>query len=274
MPGRLLGELWRGRGRRMSDLSKRPADLALDRLGGIKNAVGLPIRELRGLLEAAFRDRGQRTDRPRAPDSPVREAGLAITAAPRSEISQAIASCRNAYWALAAFGGLSNVLMLTGSFFMLQVYDRVLPSRSVPTLVGLAILATTLYVLQGAPDLIRGRINVRVGRHLDETLSPRVYDALVRLPLKIRGDGDGLQPLRDLDQVRSFLGSGGPSALFDLPWIPLYLGICFLFHFAIGVTALAGAVVLVALTVLTEVRMRGPTKAAAQFALARSALAS
>ena len=80
--------------------------------------------------------------------------------------------------------------------------------------------------------------------------SIRVFDALVRLPLKTRGDGDGMQPLRDLDQVRSFLSGGGPTALFDLPWMPIYLGICFLFHFWIGVTALVGALVLVGMTML------------------------
>ena len=170
--------------------------------------------------------------------------------------------------------GIINILMLTGSFFMLQVYDRVLPSQSVPTLVGLAILATTLYVLQGALELIRSRVNVRIGAHLDQSLSSRVYDALVRLPLKTRGDGDGLQPLRDLDYVRSFLSGGGPSAFFDLPWLPIYLGICFIFHFWIGVTALAGSLVLVVLALLTEFRMREPTKQAARFATTRTALAA
>ena len=74
-----------------------------------------------------------------------------------------------------------------------------------------------------------------------------------------------MQPLRDLDQVRSFLASGGPTALFDLPWMPIYLGICFLFHFWIGVTALFGALVLVAITILTETRTRGPAKAYCRF---------
>jgi PrtD family type I secretion system ABC transporter len=193
---------------------------------------------------------------------------------PRSEIAAFLASCRRIFWGLAAFSGLSNILMLTGSFFMLQVYDRVLPGRSVPTLIALMALAITLYVFQGALDLVRNRISVRVGRHLDETLGLRVFDAMVRLPLKTRGDGDGLQPLRDLDQVRSFLASGGPAALFDLPWMPLYLGICFLFHFWIGVTALAGAVVLIAITLLTETRTRGPTRAFARFAVSRNSLAA
>jgi len=193
---------------------------------------------------------------------------------PRSEISAFLKSCRRIFWALAAFSGLSNLLMLTGSFFMLQVYDRVLPGRSIPTLVALMALATALYLFQGGLDLVRGRISARVGRYFDEKLGVRVFDALVRLPLKTRGDGDGLQPLRDLDQVRSFLSGGGPTALFDLPWMPIYLGICFLFHFWIGVTALIGALTLVSITVLTETRSRGPTKASSRLAVSRSALAA
>ncbi|QPF88053.1 type I secretion system permease/ATPase [Bradyrhizobium genosp. L] len=192
----------------------------------------------------------------------------------QSEIRDFLASCRRAFWGVALFSGLSNILMLTGSFFMLQVYDRVLPSRSIPTLIALLLLATILYTFQGALDLVRTRISGRIGRYLEETLGLRVYDAVVRLPLKTRGDGDGLQPLRDSDAVRGFLTSGGPAALFDLPWMPLYLGICFYFHFWIGVTALAGACVLVLFTLLTEIRTRGPSKASANFAKARHALAA
>ena len=196
------------------------------------------------------------------------------TAVAHSTIHAALASCRGVFLWLAVLSGMINILMLTGSFFMLQVYDRVLPSQSVPTLVGLSILATALYILQGVLELIRSRVNVRIGAHLDQTLSSRVYDALVRLPLKARGDGDGLQPLRDLDYVRSFLSSGGPAAFFDLPWLPIYLGVCFLFHFWIGVTALAGSLVLVGLALMTEYRMRAPTKEAARFATTRTALAA
>ena len=162
--------------------------------------------------------------------------------------------------------------MLTGALFMLEVYDRVLPSRSVPTLVALLILAAGLYAAQGLIDAIRGRILLRVGTSLDESLSLRVYDAIVRLPLKIGGRGEGAQPIRDLDTVRGFLSGAGPSALFDLPWMPIYLAICFLFHPYIGLTALAGAIVLVTLTVVTELRTRGPTRSATQFAMARNAL--
>jgi PrtD family type I secretion system ABC transporter len=193
---------------------------------------------------------------------------------PQSEIAAFLLSCRRIFWGLAAFSALSNLLMLTGSFFMLQVYDRVLPGRSIPTLIALMVLAIVLYLLQGGLDLVRSRISVRVGRYFDERLGLRIFDALVRFPLKTRGDGDGLQPLRDLDQVRSFLSGGGPTALFDLPWMPIYLGICFLFHFWIGVTATFGALALVAITILAETRTRGPTKASSRLAVSRNALAA
>jgi len=191
----------------------------------------------------------------------------------QSEIATFLKACRRIFWGLAAFSGLSNLLMLTGSFFMLQVYDRVLPSRSVPTLLALLALAILLYAFQGGLDLIRSRIGVRIGRYFDEQLGSRVFDAVVRMPLKTRGDGDGMQPLRDLDQLRNFLAGGGPMALFDLPWIPIYLAVCFLLHFWIGVTALVGAMVLVGVTVLTEFRTQGPAKAYSRLSASRAALA-
>jgi ATP-binding cassette subfamily C protein len=169
--------------------------------------------------------------------------------------------------------GMSNVLMLTGAMFMLEIYDRVLPSRSMPTLVGLLALAAGLYAALGLLDAIRGRILVRIGGSLDEALSGRVYETLIRQPLRAGAPNDNTQPLRDLDAIRSYLSGLGPVALFDLPWIPLYLAICFVFHPLIGFTALAGAIVLIALTLLIEILMRAPTKAATEAAIQRNWLA-
>ena len=166
-----------------------------------------------------------------------------------------------------------NVLYLTGSFFMLEVYDRVLPSRSIPTLVGLIVLAGGLYMAQGVLDMIRSRILGRVGTALDEALNKRVFDTIVRLPLLVGNRNEGLQPLRDLDNVRSFLGSMGPGAFFDLPWLPFYLVICFLFHWLLGVTALVGAIILVTLTLITEFMSRQPAKDAMTLAARRNDLA-
>src|SRR6202035_3226967 len=111
-----------------------------------------------------------------------------------SELATALAACRQAFIAIAVFSGMSNLLMLTGALFMLEIYDRVLPSRSVPTLVALLILAAGLYAAQGVIDAIRARILVRVGDSLDEAMSMRVYDAVVRLPLKLGAKSEGAQP--------------------------------------------------------------------------------
>jgi ATP-binding cassette subfamily C protein len=188
-------------------------------------------------------------------------------------LRDALATCSHAFIGVALMSGLINVLYLTGSFYMLEVYDRVLPSRSVPTLIALSVLAVTLYMFQGVLDVIRSRILVRVAAALDERLSARVYDIVVQLPLRAKAQGDGLAPLRDLDQIRSFLVTTGPLALFDLPWMPIYIVICFLFHPWIGIAALIGAAILTSLTLLSEFRTRGPSRAAMGHVSSRNGLA-
>ncbi|KQO64361.1 type I secretion system permease/ATPase [Methylobacterium sp. Leaf88] len=190
-----------------------------------------------------------------------------------AELASALAQCRTAFIGVAAMSGLVNVLYLTGSFFMLEVYDRVIPSRSVPTLIGLCILAFVLYIFQGLLEALRSRILARIGAALDESLSGRVFDIVVRAPLKGAAPGDGLLPLRDLDQLRAFLGGSGPSAFFDLPWMPIYLLICFLFHPLIGVAALVGAAVLATLGLLTDRATRHPAQTATAHGLRRNGLA-
>jgi ATP-binding cassette subfamily C protein len=191
----------------------------------------------------------------------------------RSELAEALGACRSAFVTVGLMSGMSNVLMLTGAIFMLEIYDRVLPSRSVPTLVGLIILATGLYAALGLLDTIRARVLVRIGARLDEQLGGRVYESIVRLPLKIGHRSDGLQPLRDLDSVRGFMSGLGPTALFDLPWLPIYLAICYSFHPLIGLAALAGALILAIITLLTELLTRRPTQTANGFGMLRSSLA-
>lgn len=139
---------------------------------------------------------------------------------------------------------------------MLEVYDRVLPSRSVPTLLGLAAIALLLYTFQGLFDVLRNRLLGRIGAVIDRAFGPRTYRVVVEMPLAASSTGDGLQPQRDLDQIRAFLSSPGPAALFDLPWIPFYLLLCFAFHVWIGAAVLAGAILMVAITVLTDVLTR------------------
>src|SRR5256885_1256007 len=199
-----------------------------------------------------------------------------MAAAPvrRSELGEALRACRNAFIGVGIMSCVINLLYLTGSIFMLEVYDRVLPSRSVPTLVGLIVLAGGLYAAQGGLDLLRGRILGRIGTSLDEAINARVFDTVVRLPLVAGNRSEGLQPLRDLDNVRSFLGGMGPGAFFDLPWLPFYLAICFAFHVLIGVTALVGAMILVTLTILAEFMSRTPVREAMSLAARRNDLAA
>ncbi|PDT00246.1 type I secretion system permease/ATPase [Rhizobium chutanense] len=173
---------------------------------------------------------------------------------------------------LVAASFVINLLGLTSPLFMLQIYDRVLASGSVPTLVGLGSLALGLYGFQAALDILRSRILLRIGERFDRDLSDRVHRAVMRLPLIALMPSDGLQPLRDLDNVRGFLSGAGPTALFDLPWIPLYLGICFIFHFWLGMTALVGAIVLVSLTLLTNILSRKAIKEVTSQNMARNGL--
>jgi ATP-binding cassette, subfamily C, bacterial PrsD len=105
----------------------------------------------------------------------VPKGGVTALPAGASELTVALRSCRSAFAGTAGLSGLINILMLTGSFYMLEVYDRVLPSRSVPTLVGLSILAGVLFVFLGVLDLVRGRLLVRIGASLDRDLGWRVY---------------------------------------------------------------------------------------------------
>jgi PrtD family type I secretion system ABC transporter len=192
-------------------------------------------------------------------------------ASPNSELRRVLNRFRGPLAWVAFFSGIINILMLTGAIFMLEIYDRVLPSGSVPTLVGLVIMAGGLFSFQAILDIIRSRVLVRIAGSINQLLSPRVFDAIVRLPLIARDNGR--LPSRDLDQVRSFIAGGGLAALFDLPWIPVYVGVCFALHFWIGATAGAGALILLALTVGAEFLNRGPARDAAAFAAERDGLA-
>jgi PrtD family type I secretion system ABC transporter len=200
-------------------------------------------------------------------------AGGAQRRVPAGGLARFTRSFRWAFVSLAALSAVVNLLVLNGTVYMLEVYDRVLPSKSVPTLVGLSVLAFALFAAQGVLEFLRGRALAEIGASLDESYGPQVYDAVVRLPLVSRGGGDGLQPFRDLDQVRNFFGSSGPNALFDLPWMPIYLAVATLFHPWIGIMAVVSALLLTIVTLTAEILSRGPAKDAAAAAVARNSLA-
>src|SRR5215470_2224408 len=153
---------------------------------------------------------------------------------------------------VAAFSGIVNLLMLSGSLYMLQVYDRVIPSRSVGTLVGLSVFVLGVYVLQGYFDALRTRMLARIGTLFDARLQSPIYQALVALPLRGVRPVVAQQPLRDLDQVRTFLSGIGPMAFLDVPWMPIILAVLFVFHPVIGLVATLGAAAIIAVTLATE----------------------
>jgi PrtD family type I secretion system ABC transporter len=178
------------------------------------------------------------------------------SSAVRTEVADALARLRGVFLGIGLFSGVINLLALTGSVFMLQVYDRVLSSRHVGTLVALCIITVGLFAIQGALDFIRARLLVRVGRSIDRSLGGRVYDVVLALPLKTRGGSDGLTPLRDLDAIRAFMSSQGPVALLDMPWMPLFLLFVYLLHPWLGLLATVGALILIAITIMTELKTK------------------
>ena len=166
-----------------------------------------------------------------------------------------------AFVSVFIFSCVVNVLMLTGPLFMLQVYDRVLTSGSVPTLLALTAIVLVCYAYYGLLEYIRARMMVRVGRRFEENLRNRVFDVMAQLTLRRAAIGG--QPVADLATVRQYVSSSGPLAFFDMPWVPVYLFIVFMLHFWLGVAGLAAAIVIFLLAVWTEAATRVPLGKAA-----------
>ena len=174
--------------------------------------------------------------------------------ATRSILAEALARCRPPFFAIAAFSAGINILMLTAPLYMMQVYDRVLASRSFDTLMFLTILAVAAMALLALLEALRSRILTRANTFLEEALAPGVFERAVAATLL--GRTYRADALRDLATVRSFLGGPGVTALFDVPWIPIYVLVIFLIHPMIGWITVAGAGVLFGLALLNEVATR------------------
>ena len=155
--------------------------------------------------------------------------------------------------ALVTLSIFANLLTLTGSVFMLQVYDRVLTSRSIPTLVALTILMAVMYVFFVAIESLRTRIAARLADMWSAALSRRLFSAYVRQGL---ADHDRLDPLRDLELVRIFLGGAGLFVLLDMPWLPLYLALIYALHPLLGWLAILGAMAITIILIVNEMQSR------------------
>ena len=181
--------------------------------------------------------------------------------------------CAGALLGVGIFSAVVNLLGLTGSLYMLQVYDRVLPSQSVPTLVGITIVVVFLYAIYGLLDFVRLRLLVRTGNTLDRQLHEKAFAASLLLPLRAGHEGSRVQPIRDLDQIRAFVSGTGPTAFFDLPWMPFYLIIIYMLHPSLGLLATAGAALSVLLTLVAEGFARASSRRATEAAISRTAYA-
>ncbi len=167
-----------------------------------------------------------------------------------------VRASRSAVFSAALFSMFLNLLMLVPSLYMLQVYDRVLSTGSVPTLVVLTVITVFLFMVFGGLEWVRSRIMIVASTRFDTMLGPAVHDAIFARAMASAGRHASAQPLDDIDRVRQFVTGVGLFALLDVPWVPLYVGLMFLFHWWMGVAAVASIVVLAILTLWNELATR------------------
>ena len=169
--------------------------------------------------------------------------------------------------------GVVNILALTGAMYMLQIYDRALTSQSVPTLLALSFLAIGLYLFQGILDVTRSQILVRLGAKFDEKLSPLAHKVTIDMPRFGFSLAEAKERSRDVDTVRSFMSSQGPHAIFDLPWMPLYIAFIYFLHPWLGALTICGAIILATLTLITEISTRNRAQASSRAEVTRANMA-
>ena len=172
-----------------------------------------------------------------------------------TELSAALKRSRRAFIGVGIFSAVINLLMLTGPLYMLQVYDRVLLSRSMSTLVALSVLMAGLYVFMGLLEFIRSRVLVRIGLHIEEDLGQRTFEIYMKQG-QYGKDSSRARPLDDLTTVKSFLSGPAPGALFDIPWAPIFIAVVWMLHWTLGAAALAGAIIIFIVATLNELTTR------------------
>ncbi|NHB88038.1 type I secretion system permease/ATPase [Photorhabdus tasmaniensis] len=192
---------------------------------------------------------------------------------PKDEITDVIRARSRVFWTIGLFTAFINLLMLVPSVYMLQVYDRVLPSGNEITLLMLTLITLGMFTMMGMLEYIRSMIVIRIGSQLDMKLNNRVYTASYESNLK-NGTTDAGQMLNDLANIRQFLTGNALFAFFDAPWFPIYLLVIFLFNPWLGLLALVGALVLIALAVLNQWLSSQPLSEASQLSLRSASLAS
>ncbi len=173
-----------------------------------------------------------------------------------TDLQLALKRCRHSFVMVGFFSMFINLLMLVPPLYMLQVYDRVISSRSEPTLLMLTLVVVFLFCVMGGLEFIRSRILIRVGNRLDTQINERLYSAMFRRGVLTSGQQTA-QPLSDLTSLRQFLTGNGLFAFFDAPWTPVFIGVLFLFDVWFGVFATIAALILLALAIANEKATKG-----------------
>ena len=168
------------------------------------------------------------------------------------EIRAALSESRRLFLSCGLFSVFVNLLMLTGPLFMLQVYDRVLASRSEATLVTLVVIVAFLFLMMGVLDHARGRVLARAGARLQSRLDSRVLRAILARSTSPAERSRPATGLRDLESIQRFASSSGPFAFFDAPWTPVFLFALFMFHWMLGVLAVLSGCLLLLIALLNQ----------------------
>nr|WP_223281803.1 type I secretion system permease/ATPase [Xenorhabdus griffiniae] len=204
----------------------------------------------------------------------VNDEGIAVKLRfPKDEITGVIRARSKVFWTIGLFTAFINLLMLVPTIYMLQVYDRVLPSSNEITLLMLTLITLGMFAMMGGLEYIRSQVVIRIGSQFDMCLNQRVYTASYESNLK-NGSTDAGQMLNDLATIRQFLTGNALFAFFDAPWFPVYLGVIFLFSPYLGLLALLGAIILIMLAVLNQWLSQAPLAEASHLSLRSANLAS
>src|SRR5919199_1326727 len=165
-------------------------------------------------------------------------------------LRRALQACRKQFLLVGLFSGAVNLLQLTTSLYMMQVFDRVLATRVLDTLLYLSLIAVAAVLVLAMLEAVRGQVMQRIASWVEHRVAPEGFVRAIESTL--RGRPYRMEALRDLAVCRGYLGSPGALSLYDVPWVPIYLGFIFLLHPIMGAIALGGAVVLFGLTLVSE----------------------
>lgn len=177
----------------------------------------------------------------------------------RDRLTRALRKVNGAMLAVGLFSLVSNLSMLVVPIYMMQVYDRVLGSRSLDTLLMLTVLAIGLVLVNGLVEVARSRVLVRVGAWLDGEIGPTLFAASFNDRLS-NGDGIASQPIRDLETYRTFMTGSGIMAFFDAPWTPIYLAVIVAIHPTLGLVAFVGGCLIILMAFASEMSVRAPSR--------------